>query len=53
MMEKYGAEVQRYEVLEVIPFAPDDKRVVAENLTLDEAKEIAAKETNYMIRPSK
>lgn len=50
-MEKYGAEIQKYEVYEIIPFQPDDKRLVAEDLTLDQAEDLAEKNKNYMIRP--
>jgi hypothetical protein len=51
MMEKYGAEIEKYEVHEVIPFQPDDKRIVAKNLTMDEAMELEGKNQNYMIIP--
>lgn len=50
-LEKYGAEIKKYEVLEIIPFQPDDKKVVAQDLTLEEANDLAAKNKNYMIRP--
>lgn len=51
MMEKYGAEVQKYEVLEVTPYQPDDKKVVASGLSMDEAIDMADKNKNYMIMP--
>lgn len=51
MMEKYGAEVERYEVTEVIPFQPDGKEVVASDLTMEEALETVEKNKNYVITP--
>lgn len=53
MMEKYGAEVTRYEVQEVLPFKPDDKKIVGQNLTLDEAIELASTNKHYMIMPQR
>jgi hypothetical protein len=50
-MEKYGAEVPKYEVVKVIPFQPDDREVIATDLTLSEAKEMQKDSDNYMVRP--
>lgn len=52
MMEKYGTEQSTYDVLEVIPFKPDDKKLIASNLSLSAANELVKGNTNYMIVPS-
>ena len=53
MMEKYGADVQTYEVVQSIPGTPDDFKVVGSNLSLDEAKKVAATYKNSIVRPGK
>lgn len=53
MMEKYGAEVERYEVVEVVAFKPEDKRIIGVNLTMDEAINLAGQDSNYVIMPAR
>lgn len=53
MMEKYGAEVETYEVLKVVPFQPEEKEVIASNLTMDEAMKVADEGKDRVIVPSR
>ena len=50
-VEKYGAEIKKYEVVEVIPFQPDDKKVIASDLTMEEALKLVEENKHYMILP--
>lgn len=52
-MEKYGAEVERYEVYRIFPSTPDDRELVGENMTLDEANDLAKKTNNSIVVPAR
>lgn len=51
MMEKYGAEIKKYEVFEITPSQPDDRKLVGTDLTLDDANDLAEKNKNYIVYP--
>lgn len=52
MMEKYGAEIEKFDVVEVSATTPDDRKTVAKGLTVEEAMDFVEKDKNYMIVPA-
>jgi hypothetical protein len=51
MMEKYGADVQRYEVVKPVPGKPDDYTVKGSYLSLAEANELQKLNPGSVVRP--
>lgn len=53
MMEKYGANVEKYEVIEPTPGVKDEYKVVANDMTQEEAIRAAAQYKDAIVRPSR
>lgn len=50
-MEKYGAEIQTYQVIERKD-GSSSTRVVGEDLSLDDATKLAKESIDYVVKPS-
>jgi hypothetical protein len=51
MMEKYGADVQRYEVVKPVVGKPDDFLIKGANLSLADANELQKLNPGFIVRP--